>query len=206
MRLTKDQADENRQRILAEAGRLFRERGYDGIGVGTLMREAGFTHGGFYNHFGSKTDLMAKVTAEVLATSAATLDRRMTRADGAKAEAFADYIARYLSPASRDDPGHACPIAALGVDVIRQDTEVKAAFADGLKTYLASLGRAMQAVGSKKAPDAAQPGNDAISLMASLIGGMVMARAVAGVDEDFSKEILAAVRGHILPGVDKNEL
>jgi len=32
------------------AARLFRERGVDGVGLNELMREAGFTQGGFYNH------------------------------------------------------------------------------------------------------------------------------------------------------------
>jgi len=58
MRLTKEQAETNRQRIIAEAGRLFRERGFEGISVAELMQAAGFTHGGFYNHFASKSDLM----------------------------------------------------------------------------------------------------------------------------------------------------
>ena len=38
---------------------MFRERGFDGIGVGDLTRAAGFTHGGFYNHFKSKDALAA---------------------------------------------------------------------------------------------------------------------------------------------------
>jgi TetR/AcrR family transcriptional repressor of nem operon len=196
MRLTKDQAQENRQRILAEAGRLFRECGFDGIGVDELMRAAGFTRGGFYNHFACKDDLMAEVTTQVLETAATSLDRRMERAEGATRDAFAAYIAHYLSVPVRDDPGHSCPISALGVDVIRQDAPVRKAFAEGLKTYLTSLARAMPTGSGRQRKPATR--NDAIALLASLVGAMVMARCVAGVDEEFSLEVLTAVRKHLL--------
>src|SRR5689334_16944846 len=63
MRLTKEQAAKNRREILETAERLFRERGFDGVGVADLMKEAGFTHGGFYNHFGSKEELAAETCA-----------------------------------------------------------------------------------------------------------------------------------------------
>jgi TetR/AcrR family transcriptional repressor of nem operon len=194
MRLTKDQAQENRQRILAEAGRLFRECGFDGIGVNELMHAAGFTRGGFYNHFASKDDLMAEVTTQVLETSALNLDRRM--GEGTDRDAFAAYIANYLSVPTRDDPGRSCPISALGVDVIRQDPPVRKAFAEGLKTYLASLARAMSASSGRRRKAATR--TDAIALLASLMGAMVMARCVAGVDEEFSLEVLAAVRENLL--------
>ena len=58
MRVTKQQAALNRQRIIESAIRLFGERGVDGAGVAEVMADAGFTHGGFYNHFSSKEDLV----------------------------------------------------------------------------------------------------------------------------------------------------
>ncbi|QJX03089.1 helix-turn-helix transcriptional regulator [Alcanivorax sp. IO_7] len=54
MRVSKAQAAANRERIVEEAARLFRERGFDGIGVAALMKQAGLTHGGFYGHFDSR--------------------------------------------------------------------------------------------------------------------------------------------------------
>jgi len=41
----------------------FAKRGVDGVGLNELMREAGFTQGGFYNHFKSKDALVAEVVA-----------------------------------------------------------------------------------------------------------------------------------------------
>ena len=63
MKVSREQAAANRERILDVASRLFRERGLDGIGVADLMKNAGLTHGGFYGHFSSKEDLMAQACA-----------------------------------------------------------------------------------------------------------------------------------------------
>ena len=60
MRVSKEQAAANREQIVHQAARLFRERGFDGIGVAELMKNAGLTHGGFYGHFDSKEQLMAE--------------------------------------------------------------------------------------------------------------------------------------------------
>ena len=66
VRVTREQAAANRENILEVAGTLFRERGFDGIGVADIMKRAGLTHGGFYGHFDSKDDLAAEITARVL--------------------------------------------------------------------------------------------------------------------------------------------
>ena len=82
MRITKQQADENKTRVVETAARLFREKGFDGISVAELMHAAGMTHGGFYNHFGSKQDLEAAACAHVFEKSVARDrgDRRDRRA------------------------------------------------------------------------------------------------------------------------------
>jgi TetR/AcrR family transcriptional repressor of nem operon len=187
MRLTKDQAEANRRRILSEAGRLFRERGFEAISVAELMQDAGFTHGGFYNHFASKSDLIAEVTRDVLAKSTRNLARRME--NGEARQAFAAYIDHYLSLETRDNPGQSCPIATLGQDVIRQDGDVKSAFAQGLRAYLEVFAGALPKPNDNSGSRRAQ----AIASLAALIGGLVMARAVAGEDEAFSQEILGCV-------------
>src|SRR5260221_10831258 len=66
MRVNREQAAASRERILDAAARRFRERGLDGIGVADLMKDAGFTHGGFYAHFDSKEDLMAQACSRAL--------------------------------------------------------------------------------------------------------------------------------------------
>src|SRR5438874_2908175 len=66
MKVSREQAARNRERIVETAAQLFRERGFEGIGVADLMKEAGLTHGGFYGHFASKEDLIAEASARAL--------------------------------------------------------------------------------------------------------------------------------------------
>ncbi|MEU1450398.1 TetR/AcrR family transcriptional regulator, partial [Streptomyces mirabilis] len=60
-RITKQDKARNRQNILEAASRMFRSQGIDAVGIAELMKEAGLTHGGFYNHFASKNDLVVEV-------------------------------------------------------------------------------------------------------------------------------------------------
>ena len=60
MRVSRDQAAENRARIIEVASQQFRQKGFDGIGVADVMKNPGLTHGGFYGHFASKDDLIAQ--------------------------------------------------------------------------------------------------------------------------------------------------
>ena len=69
MRVSKEQAAGNRERILTEAARLFRERGLSGVGVDALTEAAGLTHGSLYSQFGSKERLAAEALDHAVATS-----------------------------------------------------------------------------------------------------------------------------------------
>ena len=74
LRITKDQAAENRARVVDAAAKLFREKGFEAVGVAELMRAAGMTHGGFYNHFPSKEAVEAAACEQVFAKSVAKLE------------------------------------------------------------------------------------------------------------------------------------
>src|SRR3954470_4631551 len=111
MKVSREQAVENRERIVETAARLFRERGFEGVGVADLMKEAGLTHGGFYGHFSSKEDLIAEASARVLADSLAGWNRLAERGGENPLPALAD---TYLTKEHRDDPGAGCLFAALG--------------------------------------------------------------------------------------------
>ena len=103
MKVTKAQAQENRARIVETAAALFRERGYDGVGVAELMAAAGFTHGGFYKHFRSKADLMAEAAA-------VGFSQAEVKFGGFDIVEFFKY---YVSPEHRDARGDGCTMAAL---------------------------------------------------------------------------------------------
>ena len=69
MRVSRVQAAENRQTVIDVASRLFREHGFDGIGLKDLMKGAGLTQGAFYKQFASKEDLVAQASRRALASA-----------------------------------------------------------------------------------------------------------------------------------------
>src|SRR3982074_352699 len=101
MKVSREQAAKNRERILDVAAQLFRERGFDGVGVADLMKAAGLTHGGFYGHFASKEDLMGQACSRALAGS---LDRWSRLAEGETKGRLSAIATAYLSAAHRDRP------------------------------------------------------------------------------------------------------
>src|SRR2546421_954752 len=117
MKVSREQAAQNRERIVETAARLFRERGFEGIGVADLMKEAGLTHGGFYGHFSSKEDLMAKACARASARSRALWGKLAERAPD---DPLSEIAGVYLTSRHRDNPGTGCLMAALAADASRQ--------------------------------------------------------------------------------------
>ncbi|SDZ59271.1 TetR/AcrR family transcriptional regulator [Pseudomonas sp. NFIX28] len=184
MRVSKAQAQANREHIVETASVLFRERGFDGVGVADLMAAAGFTHGGFYKHFGSKADLMAEAAAHSLAQSL------HNHADVGVPEFFN----RYMSREHRDARGSGCTMAALCGDAARQPADLKATFASGMEHTLAALGKPYEA-----GQDGGQSGvrADMIDLLAQAVGALILSRACPD-DSPLADEILDVCRARIM--------
>src|SRR5260370_36781443 len=131
MRLTKEQATENRQRIIETAGRLFRESGFNGVSVADLMKAAGFTHGGFYNHFPSKEALAASAALAGLQRSNATLTETLREQAGPDHPPLWPFIQAHLSGPHPDKPAAGRPIPSLAHADALQSPQVPANYAQG---------------------------------------------------------------------------
>jgi TetR/AcrR family transcriptional repressor of nem operon len=193
MRVTKQRAAENRERVIEEAAKLFREKGFDGVGVAELMAAAGLTHGGFYNHFGCKDDVEAAALGRVFERSVARIADIATVEDAReRARAFEDYCERYVSPAARDASAASCPMVAFAGDVSRQGEPVREAYAEGLAAYLRAFTQASAGARAQ-----------ALREFATLVGALTLARSVAERDAGLSEEILAAARRRAAPCDDE---
>jgi TetR/AcrR family transcriptional repressor of nem operon len=178
MRVSKEKAADNRDRILTAASRLIRERGIAGVGVDALAEAAGMTHGSLYSQFGSKQRLVEEAIAAAIASKGRELDEMTTAAD---------YISEYLSPAHRDDPGSGCPVAALCSEMQRQTQGARERFNAGVKGMIGWLSARIGSGTRQRQRD-----ENAIVALASLVGAVVLARAVS--DPKLSDEILQATR------------
>jgi len=187
MKVSREQAAANRERILDAAARLFREKGFDGIGVADLMQDAGLTHGGFYGQFASKEDLAAQACARTLERSASRWDRVIGDKTGNPLQAIAE---SYLSPRHRDDAGRGCALAALAAEAARRGPAVKRAFTRGVRALTDRLTQIVPGRGT------AIRRKQALATLAQLVGALILARAVD--DKEFSGEILDAVRAAVL--------
>jgi TetR/AcrR family transcriptional repressor of nem operon len=170
MRYPIEETAAKHERIVKEASRLFRERGFENVSVGEVMKAAGLTHGAFYAHFSSKKELQAAAVAYGLKISRERMQRSNSKSKGSWADL-------YLSRRHRDNPGDGCTMAALAEEVARSTPELKAAFELGFEETLSA------GVGDRK---------ESIFQAAALIGGVLLARAVQ--DPRLSDEILSSVR------------
>ncbi len=184
MRVSKEQAAENRRRVVEVASALFRERGFNGIGVADLMKEAGLTHGGFYGQFASKEDLAAEACARAMEVMAERWAGSAEMPPGD--EALTALLEGYLSPLHRDHSAAGCPIAALGVDVSRQGGAVRGAFTRGLRPFIDRLQRLVPGRSAEAKRKAA------LATLSGMVGALILARAVD--DPVLSEELLEAAR------------
>lgn len=186
MRVTKEKAAEHRAAIVTAASRLFRQRGFDGVGVAEIMKAAGLTHGGFYGHFASKEALAAEACGDAFVHS-------MTRLQPGAADIL-DYLDAYLSELHRDRPDKGCPMAAFADEIARQSTPVQSEFTTGTAQFIDVL---VQRLEHCQGEGTAERRSRAIAILAAMVGGMALARATAGTSPELSAEILASVRAQL---------
>jgi len=183
MRITKEKRQENHDRIVTVAAEMFREYGFEGVGVADLMEKAGMTHGGFYNHFASKEALIAEATAKGFIQTS---------------ERYAGYTVRdvidvYISRTHRDERGQGCPAAALSGEAARLPDETRSVFGDGIAGLFAALEHGLAGQPNARA--------QSISLLAQAVGAVVLSRACPD-DSALADEILDTCRADCLANLE----
>ena len=186
MRVSREQAAQNRERVLETAARLFRERGFKGVGVAELMDAAGLTHGAFYGQFESKEDLMAQAVARAYEE----LDERWRKAAArTPGEPLAGVVASYVSPLHRDRPADGCVMAALGGEAAREGSAVRHAITEGTRRQVEALSNVVRGSTRKARRERAA------AALATMVGAIVLARVLD--DEALAGEILRAARNGV---------
>ena len=190
MRVSRIQAAENRQAVINVASRLFRERGFDGIGLKDLMKGAGLTQGAFYKQFASKEDLAAQAYRRALESAS----RRWSAAAAENPkDPLGAVIAFYLSEGHREEKMDGCPIVALGSDAARQGVDVKASFEAGIKAHLEVLGPMVAEMDGKTPKRRAK--SKAMTILSTMVGALTLSRVVN--DRDLAQAFLDAAAKQI---------
>lgn len=190
MRVSREQAAENRKRVIETASRLFRENGFDGIGLKDLMAGAGLTQGGFYKQFASKDALVTVATRRALES----VSERWSKAAAARPDDSLRAVCEfYLSQAHSAERADGCPIVALGSDAARQGPEVKAAFEAGMLGYLDMvtgwLGEGRE--------------DEAMVVLSTMVGALFLSRIVN--DETLAGRFLETAAASVTGKDEKNK-
>lgn len=175
MRVTSTTREHHTAAIIAAAERMFRERGFGGVGVAEVARAAGLTHGAVYNRFPGKTALAAAALRNALLAAADRWRERAERARAAGLDPFAALIDAYLRPAHRDNPAEGCPMATLGPEAAREPGPLTEALAEGVAALAAELANAL--------PDSLPLGaraRAATAALSAMNGGLILSRALRG--------------------------
>jgi TetR/AcrR family transcriptional repressor of nem operon len=169
---------QSRERILAEAATQLRDGGLESVSVGKLMRSVNLTHGGFYGHFESRSDLVAHALERALSDGAA---RAKAAVDSDRPVNFDTLLRNYLSRQHRDSRKEGCAIAALAADVARADELSRAVMEAHVERFIAKVGAALDS-----------DDDEAMLAVSAMIGGLLLSRVLT--DTKRSDALLRAVK------------
>ena len=196
MGVSKRKAEENRHAIIEASEKLFRAHGVEGVGLTALMKAAGFTQGGFYNHFQSKDSLAAEVVRSAMSKAneelknaiAAPLKRQQTR--------LRRQVDFYLSGIHCEDIERGCAIAGLASDVRRLGREAQRHFAKGVSEMIDTLAALLV----EQRPELSKKSSHerALSFYCEMMGALILSRAVREADPGLASAILAAGRKDLI--------
>jgi TetR/AcrR family transcriptional repressor of nem operon len=196
MGVSKTKAAENRKAIVEASERLFREHGIDGVGLSALMKAAGFTQGGFYNHFTSKEALAAEVVANAMSKMNADLKTAIAAPLKPTQSRLDRQVDFYLSGTHCEDVAQGCAVAGLASDVRRLGRDAQRHFAKGIDemfdTVAKLIGEERPELGKEEARE------HAISFYCEMMGALILSRAVSEANPELANEILVSGRNALL--------
>ncbi|WP_257993285.1 TetR/AcrR family transcriptional regulator [Cupriavidus pauculus] len=170
MRYGSEHREKTHNILVDAASVLVRRDGPDNLSVGELMKSVGLTHGGFYYHFSSREDMLARAIERAFASTVKRLDDICV--DCSAAEAIRGYVERYLSPSHRDNRGTGCPLATLTAHAVLLGDSSRESFEQGAARLTSRVAELLELAGCTNA------GTLAISILCEMSGTLGVARII----------------------------
>jgi TetR/AcrR family transcriptional regulator, transcriptional repressor for nem operon len=182
MRYAPDRKIRSRKRLVAAAVRVLWHSGPERITVAALCREAGLTHGAFYNHFASKRALIETAIGETFGRAVSKFRRTASRLEPQDAlDAIVDF---YLSPANCFGSSDGCALPSIAIEAARQ-AGLRGSFFRGLEDLQEIIVR----IAGQCSHGADEAEGIAASVVSEMFGALAVARAVGqGRHADFLLE------------------
>lgn len=190
MPYTAEHKTRTRAKIIASARILFNRHGFEQVSIDDVMKRAGLTRGGFYNHFVNKDELYAEAVRSF--TTCNPFDQGQassTDAEPSPRELAVKLVDLYLSDATLADVDHQCPLIALPSDVARAGLKPRAAYTE----LVQSLSEVFRSGFPSNDKDAARK---ALLIVSLCVGGMVIARTTD--DPELRNTLRSAARKEAL--------
>lgn len=176
----------SREKIVCAASQRIREAGLDGFSIADVMKDAELTHGGFYGHFSSRSELVAAALDHALHESEVVYDE-------ASRPTLKTIVNGYLSVAHRDSVSQSCAVSSLASEIVRADDQTRSIMDAHLKKYQEKISEAID--GTKNCPMAGP-------LACTMIGALTLSRLIS--DEKESTKVLKQARDFILSSANIN--
>jgi TetR/AcrR family transcriptional repressor of nem operon len=184
VKVSREKVEQNRQKLVDTAGRLFREHGINGVGVAEISKAAGLTHGALYAQFPSKDALAADAfwaaCEESFGHFLAATQKRPT---------LSTCLAFLISEWQRDHMAAGCPMTASASEIGRADPGLSRRFADAFERIAKTIEGVLDPSLSLNERRARS-----LAIVAAEIGAIVVSRAVQKATPDLSDQVLKASR------------
>ena len=161
-----------RTRIVEASRKLFNTHGFAGVSIDMVMKSAGLTRGGFYNHFKNKEALYAEaIDSFLMGRGKEWRDEAGVDPANFRPEMAEQMMISYLSDKHLGDVEGQCPMIALPSDIARARGEVRGSYQKLLEAMSGLILKSLElnGTGGRK---------EALALTAQCIGGMVIARSL----------------------------
>ena len=168
-----------RERLLASAHQLFRDNGFEAVGVAQLCADAGVNKGSFYHFFTSKRELLLEVidgawdeTGLLARWETAAPTRPMVQLRRYLEELFAYHFA------DREEAGHVrgSLLGNLALELGSRDREVAGKIAELFAREIAAFGRLLTAATDRGEISLGTPERTAEAIVACIQGLLLIAK------------------------------
>jgi TetR/AcrR family transcriptional repressor of nem operon len=178
-------------RIVGVASQAIRRAGYRGVGVADIMKEAGFTHGGFYAHFESRDRLLVEAMEQAGLDNLGLLTDGIERLASKGVSRYRALVETYLNDSHMERSEHGCVVASLVSEMPRQSDAVRKEACRRVDAMLALV----QSVLPNETDKSAAP-----MVTATMIGALQLARTLGG---KAGRKILAQARRSLIDIYDR---
>lgn len=182
-RVSKEQALQNREKIIAIACGLFRQHGVENVSISDIMQAAQLTNGGFYKQFSSKDELVVEAFELAFKQSSDTWRKIQNEHSSARNGMFS--IAQHYFKPKRNEQN--CPMLILSsiVSNFPSDQKITESYTSGVhqlfQQFLDEQKRAFPEV------SAAESKQKAMLAFTAMLGTGLLTRAMS--DDPWVKEL-----------------